>query len=282
MAAALGTAAVTGAAAGFGSRRGETTGVRFATGMLGVAAASVLVVATALIGLPGRAGLPHDEYRDVFGFATLTEEVPSRILLFGPAESLPGESRDLEGLGYRIIDPPYPRSWDAYLGEPRLGDEALHSTLETLLDGEVRRAGEALAPFGIGWVAFTEESQLQSIFEAQLDLLALRSFDVPVYRNEVPAPVAASTDGTVWERSGTGFVLEDGAGGSAVRIAQNADYRWGPGDWEQEEWASVVDPPAGEDRIAFGGHGPRRTMAIGALAWFGLLVLASVTGRFRR
>ncbi len=279
MAASLGIAGVVGAAVGFGSRREVTTGTRFALGMFALFAAIGLVAATALLAAPGRAGLPRDQHGETFAFAVAGDVVPSRILLFGPPETLPGESRELEGLGYRIIDPPYPLSWDAYLHEPRLGDEALHVFLETLLDGEVRRAGASLAGFGVGWVAFTEESQLQAVFEAQLDLVTLRSLDVTVYRNEVEAPSADSFDGIAWRRSGTGFASVDGPGGSSVRVAQNADFRWGPGEWEQADWANVVQVPVGGEGVQFTGYGPRRMMGLGAAGWFAVLLAAAAIGR---
>ena len=67
-----------------------------------------------------------------------------------------------------------------------------------------------------------------------------------------------------------------------MRIAQNADFRWGPGEWQQDDWANRVQVPVGGDEVAFGGHGPRTTMAIGAGAWFLLLVVTAVVGRLRQ
>lgn len=282
MAVSLGTGGVVGAATGFGSHRKDARGLSYALGMVAVFTAAGLVAATALVAAPGRAGLPSDEYRDAFTFATAAGGVPSRILLLGPADTLPGESRDFEGLGYRVVDAPYPRNWDAYLHEPRLGDEALFAFLETMLDGELRRAGAELAEFGIGWVAFTEESQMQVLFESQLDMVALRSFSLPVYRNEASAAVVAGSDGVAWERQGTGFVSTDGPGGIPVRIAQNADFRWGPGDWEQADWANVVRVAVGGDSVSFAVESSRHTMALGALGWFLLLVVVAVLGRLRR
>jgi hypothetical protein len=241
-----------------------------------------IVLGPAVVGSPGRAGLPEDRFGGALGFTLLTGEEPTRVLVFGPAATIPGQSRHLEGLGYRVMDGPHPRSWDAYLNAPRLGDDALHATLETLLDGEVRRAGAALAPFGIGWVAFTEPSQLQSVFEAQLDLVPLRSFDLAVYRNEVAAPVAAGPDGVEWARTGTGFAAPGATAATTVRVAQNADDRWGPGRWSQDDWASRIQVDAGAAEVQFGGYGPRRAMAIGALTWLGLLLSAALLGRWRR
>ena len=156
-------------------------------------------------------GFPEDRYSDLLAFATAGGDTGSRVLLFGPAADLPGTSRDFEGLGYRVLAPPYPESWDAYLPAPRLGDEALRRLLDDLLDGEVRRAGERLAVFGIGWVAFTEESPLEAVFEAQLDMVPLRGLALPVFRNEVPATEAYGPGGTPWTRDGTGYLRPDGA-----------------------------------------------------------------------
>ncbi|MFH2073256.1 MAG: hypothetical protein ABIJ75_10445 [Actinomycetota bacterium] len=282
MVVALGSAGVVGAATGFGSRRKDASGLRYGIGMLAVFAAAGLVAATALVAAPGRAGLPTDEFGTVFGFAEASGGVPSRILIFGPADTLPGESRDFEGLGYRIIDAPYPRNWDAYLAEPRLGDDALHAFLETMLDGELRRAGAELTEFGIGWVAFAEESQFQLLFESQLDMIALRSFDLPVYRNEALAAITSGADEVPWRRVGTGFVSTDGPGGVAVRVAQNADYRWGPGEWQQDDWANRVQVAVGGDRVVFASNQTRRLMAIGAGVWFLVLVTIAGIGRLRR
>ena len=106
--------------------------------MAAVFAAAGLVAGSILVAAPGRAGLPDDDLRGTFDFVEAASGAPARVLLLGPDDTLPGESRDFEGLGYRIIDAPYPRNWDAYLHEPRLGDEALRGFLETLLDGELR------------------------------------------------------------------------------------------------------------------------------------------------
>jgi len=282
MAVSLGAAGVVGAATGFGSRRKDASGVRYVFGMAAVFAAAGLVAATVLVAGPGRAGLPEDEFGETFSFATAAGDTPTRILLFGPPDTLPGESRVFEGLGYRVIDAPYPRIWDAYLHEPRLGDDALRAFLETLLDGEVRRGGVSLAEFGIGWVAFTEESQLELLFDAQLDMVSLRSFDVPVYRNEVPTAIAVGTDGIPWRRVGTAFASTDGPGGTPVRIAQNADFRWGPGDWEQDDWANSVRVRVGGDEVSFGGDSTRRRMALGAGVWFLVLVMVAIGGRLRK
>jgi hypothetical protein len=175
--------------------------------------------------------------------------------------------------------PPYPANWEARLNEPRLGDDALATLLVDILEGRVRRAGSSLAEFGIGWVAFTEPSPLEVVFEAQLDLVPLRSLDVPVYRNEVSAFPAWSSDGAAWLPSGTGFAAPAGAAG-AVTIAANADYRWGPGSWQQSAWFNVVSEGGGD--VSFSGYGPRRMLAVASGAWAVLLLAAWAVSYPRR
>jgi hypothetical protein len=235
----------------------------------------VLLLSTVLVLGPGRAGLPADVYSEAFRFAAATDR-PGRILLFGPVERLPGESRTIDGLGYRLLIPPYPRSWEAELNEPRLGDQALEALLRSILDGEQRRAGSALAEFGISWVAFIEPSSLELVFESQLDLVPLHSLDFPVFRNEDPAVVARSSDGTGWIAAGTGFVAPPTASGS-VRVAVNADERWGPGTWDQDDWANLI---AGSDgAVNFSGHSGRRMLAIASAAWAALLAAVWLASR---
>jgi hypothetical protein len=283
IAAALGVAAVAGAALEAGARRRRLGGWQGALSLMAALTALVLVGGTAAMAVPGRAGLPEDEYTDLFAFATAGGETGARVLLFGPADDLPGTSRDFEGLGYRVVAPPYPTTWDAHLGEPRLGDEALHALLYELLDGEVRRAGERLAAFGIGWVAFTESSPLEAVFEAQLDMVPLRGLALPVFRNEVPATEAFGPGGTPWLRRGTAYVRPEGALAGLVYVAANADYRWGPGEWNQAGWANQVDATGTE--VRFLGHSGRRDLALASAGWLAILVVllgVGVWGRRRR
>jgi len=277
---ALGTAAVIGAALETAGRRRLYGGFRRGVGTVGAVVAVVLLAVTTLAtASAGRAGLHDDTQRDQFRFAVAAGDETTRVLLLGVAADLPGDSRDLHGLGYRVVTPPFVRSWDGYLNDPRLGDQALEGFLDDLLAGEVRRAGERLAAFGIGWVAFTEASPLEALFEAQLDLIPLRSLDFPVFRNEVAAARAMGGDGTAWVADGTGFTDPAGAGGP-VYVASNADYRWGPGDWEQADWANGVTVVGSS--VAFAGHGGRRDLALGAAVWLGLLVLGVSTRLWTR
>jgi len=164
--------------------------------------------------------------------------------------------------------------------EERLGDEALHSLLRNLIEGRSRRTGAALAEFGIGWVAFTEPSPLEALFESQLDLVTLHSLDFPVFRNEAATAIAMSSDGAVWRSKGAGvYLAPEGATSGPVSVAANADFRWGPGDWSQSDWGNLVSTAGSE--VRFGSHGPRRLAAVGALLWLVALGAAFLGSHMR-
>jgi hypothetical protein len=275
MLAGVGVATVVGAVFEVTARRAGRVGLPRGAAMAGTVAAGLLLASTLLVAGPGRAGLPRDTMSDRFSFAVVPDGATARVLLFG--RELPGTHRDLEGLPYRVFVPPFPTSWEAYLNEPRLGDEALHGVLEDLLDGKVRRAGAALAEFGIGWVAFTESTGLEPVFEAQLDLVRLRTFTPAVFFNEVAAAPAMASDGTGWVPSGTGYRSPDGRVASEVVVASNADFRWGDGAWRQDEWRNAVGGDV--THVAFHGHAPRRIMAIVAGIWLIGLVSTGLAGR---
>ncbi len=121
---------------------------------------------------------------------------------------------------------------------------------------------------------------MEAVFESQLDLVALRSLDFPVFRNEAAAPIAVAADGSAWSPDGAGFVGAQGSSGP-VYVAVNADYRWGPGEWSQANWANQVVTQG--DAIDFEGHGPRRWAAIAALVWLiGLGVVVALPWYSRR
>jgi hypothetical protein len=275
----LGSAVAVGAGLESLRRRREFGGLRSVAALAAGLGSIALVVGTLALAGPGRAGLPEDALTGQFDFAATNTTTPTRVLLFGSASDLPGTARDIDGLGYRVFVPPYPASWEAYLNEDRLGDRALHSTLQDLADGRIRRGGAALAEFGIGWVAFTEPSPLESVFESQLDLVALRSLDFPVFRNESPVAIAADSAGQAWALEGTGFSASAPPVGPVI-LASNADFRWGPGDWIQADWANEVATSG--TSIGFQPYGPRRLAAIGALGWALLLAAVAMSPRFRR
>lgn len=271
----LGAAVVVGAAFEVSTRRAFPAGWPRAAVIAGTVAAGALLASTFLIAGPGRAGLPADAMSDTFRFAVSQDGPTSRVLMFG--SDLPGTSRHLEGLPYRVFTPPYPESWEAYLNEPRLADDALHALLEDLLDDRVRRAGASLAEFGIGWVGFTERSPIEQLFQSQLDLVRLRTFTPPVFLNEVAAAPAMADDGTRWVPHGTGYRSPDGSVATEVVVASNPDFRWGGGDWEQLEWRNLI---RGElTAVGFTRYAPRRLGAIVAGLWLLTLVAGSLSAR---
>ena len=218
-------------------------------------AAAILVGLTALIAAPaGRMGLPDDRF-GAFAFASSRagSHGADRVLLTGPPETLPGEHRVLpDGTPYRLIggNLDYPQAW---LPEARLGDAVLEETLVGLIAGQELRPGELLARFGIRWVAATGPSPLADVLGAQLDMRPLAGLFVGesggVWENDVPAYRAVTDGGVAWS-----WVAPDYAGrqlGGSVRIAENADHRWGPGAWQQDGWANRVPAEAGV--ATFGG-----------------------------
>ncbi|HUG74101.1 MAG TPA: hypothetical protein VMM81_00300 [Acidimicrobiia bacterium] len=277
--AGLGIAIVAGACFEMVRRRARPPGVSGAVAVLGSVAAVGLLLSTLLVTGPGRAGLPRDTLTGVFGFAVPSVGTPDRVLIFG--EDLPGTTRELVGLPYRVFTPPYPTSREAYLNEPRLGDEALHRLLEDLIDGRIRRVGAELAEFGVGWVAFTERYPLTQLFEAQFDMVRLTSLSRPiVLLNDVPSAPAFAAEGTTWVGDGTSYRRPDGAPtASQVIVASNADYRWGPGAWSQDGWRNSITGSLTE--VGFSGYAPRRFMAIGAGVWLLALLGAVANGRRR-
>jgi hypothetical protein len=279
VAVALGIAVLAGAAVESYGRRESVFGLQRAAAVVAAIAGVGLALGAVFVVAPGRNGLPPDAFSDRFSFAAGEERAPARVLVFGPEDALPGTSRDLQGLAYRVFVPPAPQNWEAYLNEPRLGDDALTAFLDEFVAGDVRRAGSRLAAFGIGWVAFLEESPLEGLFETQLDMVPVRSFDIPVFRNEVPAAVALGADGAVWDPDGTGYVRPASAQSVAVGLAVNADDRWGPGTWIQADWGMRVIARAGS--VGFAGYEPRRTMALGSLGWLGVLLLTTAFGWWR-
>lgn len=225
--------------------------------------AAIVVGLTSLIAAPaGRMGLPDDRF-DTLAFASSRAGAhgPDRVLLTGPPETLPGQHRVLpDGTPYRLIGGvlDYPQAW---LPEARLGDAALDETLVGLMAGEELRPGELLARFGIRWVAVTGPSSIADAMSAQLDMRPLAGLFVGesggVWENHVPAYRAVTDGGEAWSWTAPGY--EGRQAGGSVRIAENADHRWGPGAWQQDGWANRVPAEAGV--ATFGGVGSFRFQA---------------------
>ncbi len=257
-------------------------GWRRLVGGLAALGALAVVVTVALVLIPGRAGLPQDSLSSALGFTAVSEGDPgtSRILLIGPADTLPGTSRQVRGADYRVVSAPLPEMWEARLGEPLLGDDMFEEALEILIDGETRRAGAALAPFGIRWIIVTGETPLEAVFEAQFDLTPLQGANKTSFLVEADDPVRVLTEGgEAWSRDGTGYQGEP-APGERVFVGESASGRWEPGPWVQAGWGNQVAADAGV--AYFRPYRSRRTQAVAALGVFAVLALASGWGRRHR
>jgi GT2 family glycosyltransferase len=277
--AALGTAAVVGAAVEALMSTSGDRGWRRGVLWIGAGGAGVVLVSTLLVVAPGRMGLPADELTPALSF-TSAEAGMSRALLVGPADSLPGDVRSLDGAPYRVVSTPLPALWEVWLGDPLLGDEALEATLRSIIAGETTRAGEALAPFGIRWVVVMGESPFEEVFDGQLDMLPLGGLRRPTYVSEAPDAVRALTDaGAVWSTD-----LPDYTGPAAaqarVRVAENANGRWGPDPWQQDDWANTVSASLGVARVDPWSAHARQAAGSGVLLIS--LLLLSWWGRRRR
>lgn len=284
---ALGLALIVGPSFESITRTREVGGWRRIVAGVSVVASVFLVAASTVTVVGGRAGLPSDEYRDAFTFTAARPGDPamSRILVVGAPDGLPGDDRILDGVAYRLVSAPMPASWETYLHEARAGDVALASALEQIFDGETKRAGEVLARFGIRWIVVLAETEddpfadaWRAAFVGQLDLVPLGGgLKNTTYENEAePAVRAVSEQGTVWTRHGTGYARETMLQSDVV-VRENANGRWGPGEWEQLDWANVVSPSA--EVVDVDPIGSRRTQAIAAALWLGALVAFAWTGR---
>ncbi len=265
----------------------EVGGWRRIVAGIAVAASVFLVAASAVTILGGRAGYPGDEYREAFTFSAARPGDPtaSRILVLGAPGNLPGDDRVIDGAAYRLVSAPMPESWETHLHTARVGDDALAQTLQTIIDGETKRAGELLAPFGVRWVVVLAETERdpfadawRTIFVGQLDLVPLGGgLSNTTFENEAENAVRAiSAEGSSWTRAGTGY---EGASefGVGLEVRENANDRWGPGEWEQIGWGNGLTTAAGW--VGFEPIDARRLQSIGAAVWLAALVGIAWAGR---
>ncbi len=279
--AALGAAAVAGAAVEIWGRLEFTRLWRRALAVTGVAAALVLLAWSVPAIAPGRAGLPGDELRGLLEFTAVQGEQAEsvRVLMMGPQDTLPGESRLLDATPYRVVAPPVPRLWEARLDEPRLGDQELKGVLRSMAAGEVARAGEALAPFGIQWVVLTGETAFDSALAGQLDLVPLPGLEGTVFFNEASARRAVASDGSEWTWDAPHY-RGPADPVATVYVAENGDQRWAPHPWSQSGWANELAATEGE--VRFEPRPGMRREAITAALLFVVLVAIATAGTGRR
>ena len=131
------------------TRAREVGGWRRLVAGVAVAGSVFLVAASTVTVVGGRAGLPGRRIPRCFHVhgGTTGRSDSIRILVVGAPGDLPGEDRTVDGAAYRLVSAPMPESWETYLHEPRIGDEALADTLRLIIGGETKRAGELLASY---------------------------------------------------------------------------------------------------------------------------------------
>ena len=289
-AASLGTAGIVGATFEGITRVQVVVGWRRLLVGVGVVAAALVAVSSVLVLTSGRAGLPNDALRGALGFTSARPGDPSasRALLVGPVEALPGDAYRVRGGAYRVVSTTLPDLWEAWLAEEGVADVALAGTLERMIDGETFRVGEELAPFGIRWIVVmgdAEPPQIDldsaawlTVLEGQLDLIPLGGgLRQPTFANEVTPAVRAQTQqGQAWSWSSNRYIGTAERQGR-VMLADNADPRWGPGEWAQVGWGNEV--AADEGNAEFTTIQRRRNLALLAGALLILLIGLSWFGR---
>jgi hypothetical protein len=274
----LGLAVLAGAGFEAGARAFEAQGATRYLRVVSALAAGLLLVGVATLAVPGRLGFPSSGLTETLVFTA--EANPGRALLVGDEAAMPGGGRLLPGgIHYRVVSTPAPRLWEAWPSPERAGDTALADVLTSALSGSSFRLGEDLAAFGVGWIVTTGSQPVIDALDAQLDLFPLALPGTRAYQVEVPASRALDASGAEWVSTGSAYVGP--VGGGTVRLAENADTRWGDSalSWRQDGWANQVT--TGSSIIEFGPISRLRLAALAALIWTGLLVLAAAAIRER-
>lgn len=194
----------------------------------------------------GRAHLPEDVWSDALGFsaALAPPTGPDRVLLISTAGDLPGETRIGSGYDYRLLSGGGPTLDEAWLSPPRVGDRRLAAVLDQLATAEGVRPGSALAPFAVRWIVVSGDSPFTAAFTEQVDLASIPvGPDLAVFENQAVIPRVSVSAGPPWKWS---YASASGPPSAQrrVRIADNADPRWGP-DWRADDWANSVSAATG-------------------------------------
>lgn len=260
------------------------------TGAVGVV---VLVVASLTIVLGGRVGLPGDRFVSAFEFTLATEGAAetSRILVVGPPQLLPGDSRLIEGGSYRVVSAPVPDLGEAWLADRLAFDDVLTEKLNGLIDGETKRIGGELALFGIRWIVVMGDSSgsdadpasvaWRDVFAGQLDLLPLTAaVDNTVWVTDIhPVSRALTTTGNSWPRTGWTYGGEPEPG-KRVFVAENPDDGWGPGPRITTEAMNEISAETGT--ATYLPDSDRRIQAVVVLLGAVVLVGVAAWGRKRQ
>jgi GT2 family glycosyltransferase len=262
---------------------------RFVVG-IGSVAIVILLVSASVIVLGGRVGLPGDRFKSdlAFTMANEGEAERSRVLLVGPAELMPGDSRTIGGGSYRVVSAPVPD-----LGEPRLEemgefDLYLHEKLELIIAGDTRRAGAELAPFGVRWIVILGDSEgsdgdeaslaWRGVFAGQLDLLPLSAgIKNAVFVTDIdPVGRALTSTAASWAREGWTYI-GDPEPGKRVFVAENPDPGFGPAPLRKTAFADEVSADQGV--VTYTADASSRIQAFAVAIALVLLMAGVVVGR---
>ena len=243
--------------------------------------ALIVLVAPAVVTIGrGRAGLPPDEWSRRLDFVSAISEGvdPGRVLVFGSAEQIPGQTRAVGSVAYRLIDGDRPTLEQAYLPGVRSGDTALERAIFNLAAGDSIRPGVALGKFGITWlVVLPGTTALNDALIRQVDLAPLLiDSDLRAFENRSLSARAVTNEGEKWTWTGQGY--QGSAGPGRVVMADNADPGWLP-DWSQAEWGNSVS--AAEGRAQFRNHPTVQGAAYGSALVLALMVALAWWGRGR-
>ena len=264
---------------------------RFIVGV-GAVGVAVLLVASVTIVLGGRIGLPGDRFKEDLAFTTAEPGVAerSRVLMVGPSELLPGDSRTIKNGAYRVVSAPYPDLGEARLAEHLAFDRYLESKLDLITSGETKRAGDELAVFGIKWIVVVGDSSSdqpdessaawRQVFAGQLDLLPLNAATSnAVFVIDVePVGRALTSSLDSWPRVGWEYEGEAREGGR-VFVTENPSSGWGPPPWQITEFSNEVAGDLGV--VTYTPDTGLRTVSIAVAVAVMALVGLAVIGRKR-
>lgn len=266
---------------------------RWRRGVLGIGAVGVVVfvVGALTIVLGGRAGLPGDVYGETLEFASANpgEAERARVLLVGPSDLMPGDSRSIDGGAYRVVSASGPDLGEARLAAPLEFDDLLDTKLRAIIDGDTSRAGGELATFGVHWIVVmgdsagndADETSLawRNVFAGQLDLLPLStSTGNATFVSDVSPVGRALTSGqSSWARVGWTYEGDAEPGGS-VFVAENSDPGFGPGPRESVGGMNTVSAETGV--VTYAADATRRLQA--SLSGIAVLLLIGIAYVARR
>ncbi len=178
-------------------------------------------------------------------------------------------------------------SWEAYLHEYPVGDEALERNVAAHHRRRVENGPANFSrPNGIRWIVVLDDedtdffaSAWRTVFVGQLDLVPLGGgLDSTTFENEVEGAERGQSPAAVPR----GSEMARGTAGKAtsVRISRMGETRTLVGDrasGSNSDWVNVV--PASAGLAEFDPIGSRRTQAITAAVWLIALAAFSWAGR---